>query len=156
MGHQDSWLVVRVPRFLFLIAAVGLTVGCEPSAEIQATSPAPAAKEPVIQTDATEVDERVELNKPVEQGNRSGGYLGAVAGGYRSAREEIESWAIRQEIEHYKANTGDYPKSHEEFMEKALQSQLPEVEEGYELRYFPEEHKVFKVPIQTEANSAVE
>lgn len=141
---------------MLLVAVVGLTIGCEPSEEIQATAPTPAVKEPAAKADMAEGDKRVELNKPVEQGNRTGGYLGAVAGGYRSAREEIESWAIRQEIEHYKANTGRYPKSHEEFMEKALQSQLPEVEEGYELRYFPEEHKVFKVPIQTEPSHAVE
>lgn len=124
-----------------------VALGCDASVELDATPAAPqavAAEEPAEQPKR----ERVEGNKPVKQGNPSGGYLTAVAGGYRSAREEIESWPIRQEIEHYKAITGEYPKSHEEFMEKALQSKLPEVEEGYEMRYDPEDHKLWKVPIE--------
>lgn len=150
MGHQAL-------RFL----AVGLlvaAVGCDASVELDDVPSAPAtvAEDPPA-AEAAPPRERVEGNKPVKQGNPSGGYLSAVAGGYRSAREKIEMLPIDQAIQHFWATEGRYPKSHEEFMEKVvkpLQMQLPEVEEGYELQYDPEDHAMWKVPIEVKAETS--
>ena len=165
MGYQDSWLGVRgqgtgvrVQCLLTLIMAVGLTVGCEPSAEIQATSPAPAVKESSLPQEVAP-KERVPLDEPVRSGEPPKGYLGAVAGGYRSALSQIEALPIKDGLRFFYGTEGRYPKSHEEFIEKVVKVHnipLPDVEEGYKLEYDPSDQIVYKIPIQNEPSPAAE
>jgi hypothetical protein len=147
--------------WLCLLGLVVCALGCEPSAEIN-TEPAapiaeqqPAAEEPAA---SEPPPERIAADKPVNSSPGTG-YLGGVAAGYRSARERIEVLPVNQAIQHFWATEGRYPKSHDEFMNKVvapLQMRLPEVEEGYELRYDPEDHQLYKVPIEDSAGSEVE
>jgi len=157
-----------------LAAAVLVAIGCDASVELEPDPSAPATDRQAADETAADktgevaaggqgaadeaddnrpADEPVPLDRPVPSGEPSRGYLGAVAGGYRSAREQIESLAVRQAIQHYQATHGHPPKSHEEFMEKCwkpMQTPLPEIEEGYEYRYDPEAAALFKVPIEAE------
>lgn len=55
----------------------------------------------------------------------------------------------------YQAEHGEFPKTHEEFMEKIIKSnqlQLPELEVGYEYLYKPEDPmNLYKVPVEQPA-----
>ena len=120
-------------------------VGCQPSTKVDSDTPAK------VQADESPAAEAVPLDQPVTTGEESSGtYLGAIAKARRNAAATIESLGVTQAIQHYKAINGNYPKSHEEFMKywKTLQSPLPEIEEGYQLEYRPEDHQIWKVPIE--------
>lgn len=65
----------------------------------------------------------------------------------------IEDIPTKQAIDFFYAEEGRYPKSHEEFMEKVIrakQMRLPEIEEGYRYEYMPDDHTLWKVPIEEE------
>ena len=139
------------------VAVLVLAVtGCQPSVELEPSTSEPVAVEqpaPVVD----ERPERVAIDKPVREVKPTGTYGGAIAGAYRGSREKIEALGVQQAIQFWHAEHGRYPKSHEEFMEKCwkpLKSPFPEIEEGYEYRYDPEEHAVFKVLIEEEAEPA--
>lgn len=86
---------------------------------------------------------------------------GPIINARRSAEVFTESQPIIQAIQFFHAENGRYPKSHEEFMKKVVEynkMRLPKVDEGYELIYHPEYHKVYIQPIdwtEEEAKAAV-
>lgn len=148
MGYQSLIVIATA-----LLAA---SVGCDASLEIK---PDPPPKVTTTETKsepastAAPKPDRVSMDKPVEQ-VEVGGYLSGVAAAHRSARERIEALPVIQAIQFWHAEHGRYPKSHEEFMEKCwkpLQTPLPKIESGFEYRYFPEDHTVYKVPVGYEA-----
>ncbi|MCA9259201.1 MAG: hypothetical protein KDA61_08375 [Planctomycetales bacterium] len=101
--------------------------------------PDPGDVEPV-----GEESRRVTANDP-EKGRRSraaGGYLGAVAGSYFYAKHQAIFLNIEHALDLFWGTEGRYPNSHEEFMTKIIQAnnlQLPELMEGEEYVYVPEE-----------------
>lgn len=143
-------------RKLSALVGVLAVVGCNSSVELpeQPASAPPAAVVDSTPAPVAEQPARVEMSESAKQSEPPRGYLGAVAGGYRSAREQLESLGVTQAIQHYHASTGEYPKSHEEFMKKVwepLQTPFPEIEEGYKYEYDPTDHMVYKVLIEEEA-----
>lgn len=84
-----------------------------------------------------------------KKSRKAGGYLGAVAGARFYAEYEMVINSYKQALNLYWATEGDYPKTHEEFMEKIIKFnkiQLPELEAGVEYIYDPEDHllKVYR------------
>jgi len=83
---------------------------------------------------------------------RSGGVLGTSLKALPWAKNKMTFLVIKSELEKYNAIKGDYPKSHEEFMEKYIPEfcpqvlPLPELETGDEYIYDPEDHllKVYR------------
>jgi hypothetical protein len=98
----------------------------------------PAATEPAQQQEFT-------ANDP-KRGKRSrgvGGYAGAVFGARFWAEHQMIINNIKHALDLYNAEHGNYPKTHEEFMEKIIdtnQIALPELDEGQEYIYDPEDH----------------
>ncbi|QDU55407.1 hypothetical protein [Aeoliella mucimassa] len=144
MGHQNLSLLAA---FMLLVAT-----GCDSGVEMSI--------DPVPQNSQAEVTEPVEnevVNRPIKvlasepiEGVEVKGLLSAKAGAHR----QVEAWAgterFGQAINQFYASNGRYPKSHEEFMKKAWEPQLmamPKIEEGYEFRYFADDHQVYKVLI---------
>ena len=153
MGFDIRWLVA-----LLLVCAVMVT-GCESSVELEPAPQAPASPPVADSQSGDQLPERVTIDKPVREVKPTGTYGGAIAGAYRSSREELESLGVRQAIQFWHAEHGRYPKSHEEFMKKVwepLKTPLPEIEEGYEYRYDPEDHTVYKVRIDSSDAGAKE
>ena len=118
----------------------------EDDGEPQDTAPAdtaPADGPPAVTSEPREVT----ANDPKKgkKSRQAGGYLGAVG----HARFYAEHKLIFSQVEHalnlYWGLEGEYPQSHEEFMEKIIkanQIQLPELDEGVEYLYDPEDHKL--------------
>ncbi len=78
-----------------------------------------------------------------KRSRRAGGYLGTTVGTLPWAENEITFTKIKSDLEIYNAMNGDYPQSHEEFMEKFLHQsvqKLPKLEPGDEYLYDPEDH----------------
>jgi hypothetical protein len=98
----------------------------------------PAATEPAQSQEFT-------ANDP-KRGKRSrsvGGYAGAVFGARFWAEHQMIINNIKHGLDLYNAEHGNYPKTHEEFMEKIIdanQIALPELDEGQEYIYDPEDH----------------
>jgi hypothetical protein len=79
------------------------------------------------------------------KGRRSraaGGYLGAVGATRFYAEHQMIINNINYALKLFEASEGRYPQSHEEFMDKIIRAnniQLPELVEGEEYIYVPEE-----------------
>ncbi len=96
----------------------------------------------------TSTPREVTAKDPV-QGKRSrrvGGYLGSTVDKIPWAKNQTIFLMIKSNLEIYNAIKGDYPKTHEEFMEDYLPEfypaalPLPELEPGDEYIYDPEDH----------------
>ncbi|MCC7474024.1 MAG: hypothetical protein IT425_01405 [Pirellulales bacterium] len=69
-----------------------------------------------------------------------GGYLSAIAGARRHVLNQVESWAWKQGVQHFRATEGRKPKDHDEFMKKIvipLEIDLGFKEEDQEFWYDP-------------------
>ncbi|MEM9353083.1 MAG: hypothetical protein AAGA92_08725 [Planctomycetota bacterium] len=78
-----------------------------------------------------------------KRSRRAGGYLGTTVGTLPWAENEILFIKIKSDLEVYNAMNGDYPQSHEDFMEKFLPQSvqtLPKLEPGDEYLYDPEDN----------------
>ncbi len=72
-----------------------------------------------------------------------GGYLGSVLGAGMYAQHQAIFLQVKQAINLDYGLNGDFAKSHEEFMERVIKFnkiQLPELDEGDEYLYDPEDH----------------
>jgi hypothetical protein len=72
---------------------------------------------------------------------QEGGYLSAIAGAHRHITTRMDDVAWTQQLQHYKAETGNMPKTSEEFLQ-IMQERgipLPELEEGQQLYWDPNE-----------------
>ncbi|RIK69811.1 MAG: hypothetical protein DCC67_21040 [Planctomycetota bacterium] len=105
---------------------------------------APGEPLPEIETPVTATPRKFTSHDPIKgrRSRRAGGYLGAVGG----ARFHAEYQTIINNIDHalqlYNAEHGEFPKSHEEFMQKIIQANnivLPEIEPQHEYIYVPEQ-----------------
>ncbi len=73
----------------------------------------------------------------------AGGYLGTALGAGMYARHQAVFLQVKQTINHHYGLYGEYPQSHEEFMQQVIRSnniRLPELEEGDEYLYDPTDH----------------
>ena len=132
-------------------------VGCEvPEVDQPVSIPvvkAPSSEE--SQPVATEPASPREFtaNDP-KRGKRSrsvGGYAGAVFGARFWAEHQMIINNINHALDLYNAEHGNYPRSHEEFMTKIIaanQVALPELDEGQEYTYDPEDHTLKVQPRQ--------
>lgn len=135
----------------FAVCTVGSFAGC--TGEVESMPDMPRAEEPAV-TDSPVVEQReaVPLSQPARR-HEGGGLSGAVINARRQAQAFVDSEPIDHAIRLYHASNGRYPKSHEEFMKQVMEPnhmRLPEAEEGYELRYNPEDHRVWQYPIEPE------
>ena len=115
--------------------------------------PEPSTPAPVVETRPESV--------PLGQSTRQ--TQSAIGGAYRSSLARIDNYAITHQLNLYQAEHGHYPRSNEEFHEKFMkgyQIPYPEMEEGYELVYDPEENaiyqKLIKEPEEMEADPAAD
>ncbi len=135
------------------LLAIGLLlagqIGCE-MPEIDKPEPIPVVENSPSEEDepaATEPAQPREFtaNDP-KRGKRSrsvGGYAGAVFGARFWAEHQMIINNINHALDLYNAEHGNYPKSHDEFMDKIVsvnQIALPELDEGQEYLYDPEDH----------------
>jgi hypothetical protein len=71
---------------------------------------------------------------------QGGSYYDAIIGANRSIRTRTDDLAWTQAVQHFWAQNGRYPKSHEEFMRDVIEAgeiPLPELEDGQEYFYAP-------------------
>ena len=151
------------PPFALLLLAGTLLGGCDvpqvpksaasaPSADAS-VAPAEDWKDAITKTPlpdpgdvapVTDQPREFTAKDPVK-GRRSraaGGYLGAVGGARFWAEHQMIINNINHALQLFNAQEGRFPKSHEEFMQRIIQAnniQLPELVEGDEYVYVPEE-----------------
>lgn len=133
----------------------------EPAAEPQTINPgSPNPNEPPA---ATSTPREVTALDPArgKKSRATGGYLGAVAGARFYAEHALIFDQVTYALKLYNAEHGEYPKSHEEFMNKIIkynQLRLPPLDRGVEYIYVPEEHKlmIWRPEVPDEQPSAVE
>lgn len=173
IGLVFQWNFIMNSKLFSLIAVVlPLAIGCEvPEVEdTQMSTSAPPANVAVQQPASTPATEPVEEvpqpttgpNEPPaatdtprevtaldptrgKKSRAAGGYLGAVAGARFYAEHALIFDQVKQALNLYWGEHGEYPKSHEEFMEKIIkynQLQLPALDPGVEYLYDPEDHKL--------------
>ncbi len=152
---------MRTTTCLPLAALLSCTLGCEvPELE---TSPRPAAPaKQVAEAEEPEAEEEVDEtpdseppvtptpravtpNDPVKgkKSRAAGGYLGAIGHSRFYAEHKLIFDSITHVLNLYWGEHGEYPPSHEVFMDKIIkfnQIQLPQLEEGVEYIYDPEDH----------------
>ena len=152
---------MRTTAFLSLTALLSCTLGCEvPELEASREPAAPArqmakaeeseAEEEVDETpdsepSVTSTPQAVTPNDPVKgkKSRAAGGYLGAVGHARFFAEHKLIFDSITHVLNLYWGEHGEYPPSHEVFMDKIIkfnQIQLPQLEEGVEYIYDPEDH----------------
>jgi len=152
------------------IFSFGFAIGCDvPELEgIDAPSamPAPRASAEITEGEAekkkegweqtelvdmepavTSTPREVTANDPTKgkRSRQAGGYLGAVGHTRFYAEHKMIFINVDKAMQLYWAPEGKYPATHEEFMEKVIkfnQIQLPELDEGVEYIYDPEDHKL--------------
>ncbi len=150
-------------NLITLVALLSMTLGCEvpelESVDTTAASPAPQAatveKEPVKEEETVAANDppvtseprEVTANDPTKgkKSRQAGGYLGAVGHARFYAEHQLIFTSIKHALNLYWATNGEYPKTHDEFMEKVIkfnQIQLPKLDEGVEYLYDPEDHKL--------------
>ncbi len=157
--------------FIAFALTLTLAVGCEvseldvpqtkvaPKTNSQAEAEQSAADEPPVATITEPREFTPQDGKKGKKSREAGGYLGAVG----SARfTSVNSMTINQykhALDLYWGTNGHYPKTHDEFMEKIIkfnQIQLPELDEGVEYIYDPEDHTLKIQSIQEQPPASPE
>ena len=142
-------------RLLFtLLALLAFTAGCEvPEVDFpEATAPVADVADVESEPPTATADPHKATGLDPKKGKLSrkeGGYLGSVLGGGMYAQHQVVFLNIEHAINIDYGLNGDFPKSHEEFMERVIkfnQITLPELDEGDEYLYDPEDHtlKIFR------------
>ena len=114
----------------------------------QSAEPAPGwEKTELVDTEppVTSEPREVTANDPTKgkRSRQAGGYLGAVGHARFYAEHKLIFDSIKHALNLYWAPNGEYPQTHEEFMEKIIkfnQIELPELDEGVEYIYDPQDH----------------
>lgn len=137
-------------RQLTLASALSLVllVGCEvPELDVPKTKPAQQTKVETSESPVATPSEPKEFTprdgKKGKKSREAGGYLGAVGSARFTAENSMTINLYKHALDLYWGTNGYYPKTHDEFMEKIIkfnQIQLPELDEGVEYIYDPEDH----------------
>lgn len=140
---------------LLLASGVGCEVPEIDDATPTANQPAPTAEKPQAKETpaAPPADPREFTANDPKKGKKSrgvGGYAGAVFGARFWAEHQMIINNINHALQLYNATHGNYPKTHDEFMEEIIkfnQIKLPELDEGIEYIYDPEDHTLKTQPM---------
>ncbi|MCA9174055.1 MAG: hypothetical protein KDB14_06160 [Planctomycetales bacterium] len=150
----------RLSAILSLLVLLVSIVGCGGSAEYDAAAKTPPSEptptpEPVEKAAPKPVEtERVVADVGVGAKGRSldeyeGGVEGAIAAPAKALFAAKENAAYNIQVKHalelYRATSGDYPKSHDDFMRDIIkfnQIKLPPLPEGQRYVYDPEQAKL--------------
>lgn len=150
----------RSAAALLLAAAVGCEApalptapATPPAAEAPAEKPKPIVagvegeELPEIETPVTSTPRPFNSHDPIKgrRSRRAGGYLGATAGAKFHAEYQVMIHSINHANQLFWAETGDWPKSNEEFMKRIIEFNkisLPELEPQHEYIYVPEQGEV--------------
>ena len=154
LPKQTLDAIMKTPLFftlaplMTLVLAVAL--GCEvPEVDVResaTTIAEPAAQEAPAKVASAPSEPREATGLDPKKGKKSrkeGGYLGSVLGAGMYAQHQVIFLQVKQAINLDYGLNGDFPKSHEEFMERVIKFnnlQLPELDEGDEYLYDPEDH----------------
>jgi len=175
--------------YLTLTALVACSLGCEvPELDVPERTAVPVVEEQPVEEKVKEgylADGRIDMSgvageppmttstprevtakdpKKGKLSRRVGGYLGSTVDKIPWAENKIKFMMIKSNMEIYNAIKGDYPKSHEEFMEVYLPEYypaalpLPELEPGDEYIYDPEDHllKIYRPGADADTESDAE
>lgn len=143
---------------MFVAAAIGVaasfTSGALPTTALAQDASAlpidhskPNDELPEIETPVTNTPRPFNAHDPIKgrRSRRAGGHLGAVASASFFAKHQLLIDHVKHINQLYRAATGDYPKSHDEFMKEIIQANglpLPELEPEHEYIYVPEQPEV--------------
>jgi len=146
---------MKTPQLLtlatLLTLSLILSLGCEAPELDVPEGTATVAEEPIVEKPAMQVETKPTEPREVtghdgKKGKLSreqGGYLGSVLGAGMYAQHQVIFLQVKNAINLDYGLNGDFPKSHEEFMERVIKFnkiQLPELSEGDEYLYDPEDH----------------
>ncbi len=142
---------MKTPTFFTLTPLMTLllaiTLGCDvpeidvpesSTAVVEQPAPAEVVSAPSGPREATGLDP-----KKGKKSRKEGGYLGSVLGAGMYAQHQAIFLQVKQAINLDYGLNGDFAKSHEEFMERVIKFnkiELPELDEGDEYLYDPEDH----------------
>jgi hypothetical protein len=118
---------------------VAAQMDAQESARRQAEAEASAQKseEEAAQAAASREPQRRQAGR---EGVAPGGYYSAIVGARRHVLNQVESWAWKQAVQHFKAEHGRKPKDHAEFMAEIVNRHgidLGFKEENQEFLYDP-------------------
>lgn len=135
-----------------LVALAGLTLILLPGC---LDAPEPVAQEKpkkVFGEKTSDIGEAqpgaAQADMQVKPGNPLTDIVRAPLAGYGSAISDISKLQIKRMVDLYRAETGDYPKSHQEFMEKIVrrhQIELPVLPGGRQYQYDVDKHELIVV-----------
>jgi hypothetical protein len=121
----------------------------QPAAPQERTIERPVVEEPQVVTAQTPRRGKTLHNQ--------GSYLSAVGSARFTTEHKLIFGQVKQALDLYQAEHGEYPRSHDEFMAKIIEPNgivLPELDEGYEYWYDPSERSTAEMlkfrPIQNE------
>lgn len=163
----------RLNHCVAIIALLAICIGCGASApegpqsdmadlaemldEAPAKPPIEVKPDPPIPAPAAKEEPQVVTAKTPKKGKSlhdQGTYLSAVGSARFRAEHQMILNQVKHALELYRAGPGEgnYPTSHEEFMDKVIKPNLialPELEEGYEYWYDAEDHQLKQRQIQS-------
>lgn len=153
---------MRASLFCLVAICVGVSVGCEmkgievtKSAESPATSTPPATALPAQQQG---VAQKAEVGVGIKGDSLRteegvGKIIASPAVALFNTRERVVfEIQIPQALNLYQASEGNFPKTHEEFMEKIIKAnaiQLPELKPGMQYRFRPDLGELWVEPMNS-------
>lgn len=153
-----SIFVRTCARRMFVAVAIGIatsfTHGFLQTAVLAQNAPAQPIEHSNSDNEIPEIETPVKItprpftaHDPIKgrRSRRAGGHLGAVASAKFFAEHQMVIANVNHANQLYLATLGDYPKSHEEFMDKIIKLNgilLPELEPDHEYIYVPEQPEV--------------
>ncbi len=138
-------------RMLLFLAIAGTICGC--SQPTDNTYPPSGQAEPSHSTFQPKVAGVGvgERGRSLDNEQGVGKVIAGPAIAYFNARERIAfEIAVPHALNLYQALNGDYPKSHDEFMDKIIRENridLPKLPRNAQYRYHPEDHQLWVEPI---------
>jgi hypothetical protein len=141
-------------RVKFTIACIALLLaGCNPPASSEptaATTPNVAVNPPAAQIARVGVGQQ---GRSLDNEQGVGKIISGPASAFFNTKEKIAfEIAVPHALNLYQAEKGEYPRSHEEFMEKVIQFNridLPKLPPGVQYQYHPDDHQLWVEPIPT-------
>jgi hypothetical protein len=144
-------------RFVIVLGCAALTcLGCKPATNptdtASTTTPAVETQAPAARVAGVGVGQQ---GRSLDNEQGVGKIIAGPAIAYFNTKEKIVfEIQLPQALQLYQAEKGEYPRTHEEFMEKIIafnRIPLPKLPQGVEYRYHPDDHQLWVEPIGTAA-----
>lgn len=131
---------------LFVVCLVAATP-IRAEEKIEAATGKPSDDLPAIETPVTSTPRPFNAHDPIagRRSRRAGGHLGTVGAARFYAEHQMIILNVNHALQLYWAETGTYPTSNDEFMEKVIKANgipLPKLEPQHEYIYVPEQPEV--------------